>query len=179
MTASLLSRHLAPAGAPDEPIFHPVAVRKLVVLSVCTFGFYRFYWFYRNWSLVRDRTPFEEISPFWRTLFAVVWCHGLFARIRDEAERAEVRPAPSPGALTVLVVALSLTAKLPGAWRLLSFAGVLPVAIAQRAVNATHAHVRPGVVADDAYSLGEWLLAIGGGIVVLFAIVGMFLPRVP
>ena len=39
----------------NTPLYFPVSNTKLVLLSVCTLGLYEFYWFYKNWALVKER----------------------------------------------------------------------------------------------------------------------------
>ena len=68
----------------DGPLYFPVSPLKLIVLSVCTFGLYKFYWFYKNWCLIKERESslsmqigFRDsgIMPFWRALFTVLYCY--------------------------------------------------------------------------------------------------------
>ncbi len=42
-----------------------IPVRRLVLLSMLTFGVYSYYWQYRNWAYVKEREGLS-ISPFWR-----------------------------------------------------------------------------------------------------------------
>ena len=51
------------------PMYFPVSLLKLVIMSTCTFGIYELYWFYRNWCFVRTREA-PEIMPFWRAFFS-------------------------------------------------------------------------------------------------------------
>ena len=71
-------------------LFFPVSPLKLIVLSVCTFGFYEFYWFYRNWCLIKEREDslsmrigFRSLNmwPFWRALFSVLFCYSCFGNV--------------------------------------------------------------------------------------------------
>ncbi len=41
-------------------------VWDFVLLSIVTFGFYEFYWFYRNWTHLKLHKNLD-ISPAWRT----------------------------------------------------------------------------------------------------------------
>ena len=45
--------------------FFPVTISKFVVMSVCSFGTYQFYWSYKNWQRVRDGSD-ESLSAFGR-----------------------------------------------------------------------------------------------------------------
>jgi hypothetical protein len=48
--------------------YFPVPLPKLVVMSICTLGFYDLYWQFCHWLYIRD---YEEarISPAWRGFF--------------------------------------------------------------------------------------------------------------
>ncbi len=48
------------AATGDTPIFFPASRTKLLVMSLCTFGLYEYYWFYKNWKLVRDRVDLPK-----------------------------------------------------------------------------------------------------------------------
>src|SRR5258708_1698326 len=48
-----------------EPLFFSVSLLKLLVMSTVTLGLYDLYWFYKNWTFVKERTA-RDISPFWR-----------------------------------------------------------------------------------------------------------------
>ena len=53
-----------PSSAAEEiadsaPMYFPVSLTKLVVISFWTFGLYEIYWFYKNWSLINQR---EDIN---------------------------------------------------------------------------------------------------------------------
>jgi hypothetical protein len=68
----------------DQPPFFAVSLMKFAAMSVCTFGIYELYWFYRNWRLVKERQK-VNISPFWRAFFAFFCCYQCFSRIRAQA----------------------------------------------------------------------------------------------
>ena len=58
----------AEAVSVSLPYFE-VALGKVVVMSLVTFGLYELYWMYQQWKRVKIRTM-EDLSPFWRTFFA-------------------------------------------------------------------------------------------------------------
>ncbi len=73
------------------PLYFPVSVPKLVVMSLCTFGLYELYWFYKNWQVEKQRTK-EDLLPFWRTLFFFFFCYSLFRRIGEICRWNYTRP---------------------------------------------------------------------------------------
>jgi hypothetical protein len=46
------------AGDSQAPYF-AVSLLKLTVMSVCTFGIYELYWFYKNWRLIMEREKID------------------------------------------------------------------------------------------------------------------------
>jgi len=64
----------------NRPLYFPVSVAKLVVMSLVTFGLYEIFWFYKNWQLIKLREH-SEIRPFWRAFFAIFYCYTLFKHI--------------------------------------------------------------------------------------------------
>lgn len=66
----------------EELIFHPVAMKKFILLSFISFGTYQSYWIFKNWLWLRNVKQ-ENISPVWRAIFAPFMNIGLFRRIKD------------------------------------------------------------------------------------------------
>ena len=69
--------------------FFPVASHKFIVLSYCSLGLYQFYWLYQNWKRLK-RSSGENLSPFWRVIFAPTWNFFLFRDISEAATEARV-----------------------------------------------------------------------------------------
>ncbi len=65
-----------PAPPPEAPFF-TAAPWKLILMSLCTSGFYEFYWFFQNWKKYRKRTR-EFIYPGWRAVFSPIWAYSFF-----------------------------------------------------------------------------------------------------
>ena len=38
----------------QSQMFFPTSKTKLIVMSVCTFSIYIFYWFYKNWKILKE-----------------------------------------------------------------------------------------------------------------------------
>jgi hypothetical protein len=139
------------AAAPTHALpFFPVSVGKLLIMSLCTFGIYQFFWFYKNWQHVRLRTG-AEISPFWRTFFFFVFARSLFARVNDADPRGAQLPVTTLAVVWV-VVAIVVTPAMV-------FAS-LPV---QRAINAANAAAAPGHDRNARFSIWNWLAILVGG----------------
>src|SRR5438034_945426 len=126
------------AAAADLPFF-PVAMHKFIVLSICSFGLYDAYWCYQNWH--RIKSPGEDLSPFWRAVFAPLWVFSLFGHIRGRAISEELPVGWSAGALGTLYFVLSACSRLPAPWWFITFAKIIPILLVQQTaqcVNGLH-----------------------------------------
>jgi hypothetical protein len=73
--------------APEaEPEFYTVAPRKYFALYVLTFGWYGFYWFYRNWKLYGQYSG-RRNWPVIRAMFSIFFIHRLLRHINKSLSR--------------------------------------------------------------------------------------------
>jgi hypothetical protein len=151
----------------DPPPFFAVSLLKLAVLSVCTFGLYEIYWFYRNWTAIKVRER-RLINPHRRALFSPIYCYQCFARVNDFAAPGLARGRLQAFALAAGWIMLVLAGRLPDPYSLIStftFVFLLPV---QRRANAIDAAVEPRHDANDGFSALNWVaIAVGGAVFVL------------
>jgi hypothetical protein len=127
--------------ASDEKTrYFPVSVFKFCVMSVCTLGVYQLYWFYRNWSHIRERDN-SDIWPLVRALFGIFTYPLLLGDLNDEESRSQeeglqlTAPPSVLGPSAGYIVANALW-RMPGllSWfGLLSFVPLLP---ALRRINS-------------------------------------------
>lgn len=78
------------AAATSDDMFYVVSQRKFTVLYIATLGAYEFYWFYRQWRTVRDRSRYlggsdGDIWPLPRAIFSVFFVHALFSAVAAHA----------------------------------------------------------------------------------------------
>ena len=74
------TRQSAPAPAPEFqelPRGYHIALSRIIVLSVLSYGLYWLYWMYRTWRQYRDHTG-EEAYPVCHALTQFVPVYGLF-----------------------------------------------------------------------------------------------------
>ena len=153
----------APRDARDAPTapWWPISTAKLAILTVGTLGIYHYYWIYENWLRLRARES-APLSPVWRTLFAPVTMHRMFARARENAAEADIRaPWSAIGLAAAYFVAnLALLVGIP-AW----LAGpvlVLPIIPAQMAMAAVNAKVAPDALRDERLTMWNWIILVVG-----------------
>jgi hypothetical protein len=120
----------------EPPIYFPVSVPKMIVMSIASGGFYQLYWSYRNWKYIRQADD-STISPFWRALFVLFFHYFLIKRVKaDTSTRTVV--LYSPALLTVLYLLLLLAWQLPGFWRYVSYLDFLALLPVVQAVNSAN-----------------------------------------
>jgi hypothetical protein len=158
------------------PLF-PVTTQKFIVLSVCTLGIYNLYWSYQNWERIRAETG-ENLSPFWRAFFAALWNFSLFGRIHTIAGKRNISAPWSSGLLGIGVLIASALWKLPEPWSILTLLSFLPyIPVLQTVSNINRSstdHI--GESRNGHYSAANITTIVIGGIVVVLAIIGSFLP---
>ncbi len=64
----------------DGPKFFVVSLRKLIVMTIFTFGMYWIYCFYRNWVLYQRATG-EPVIPIVRTVFSIFFIYSLLTKV--------------------------------------------------------------------------------------------------
>ena len=163
------------ASPTHVPVFFPTSMTKLLVLTFCTLGVYEYYWFYKNWKLIRDRTS-EDISPFWRTFFAVFYCYQLFDRVRKQTPDPARDDLPA-GFLATVWIILTILWKLPDPYWLLSFLAVLALLPVQQTINRINQAAAPGHDTNARFSVWNWIAVCLGGPFFLLAAYGSFLPN--
>ncbi len=94
--------------AENRNALYVVSLKKFWLLAVLTFGFYGIYWYYLNWSLIREKDN-DNIIPFLRAIFSIFFIHSLFRRI-DARLTAAGKDFywPFEGLATLIVVSMVL-----------------------------------------------------------------------
>jgi hypothetical protein len=73
----LRSALAADEGWAAQGLYYPVSLVKFLAMTVATAGLYPFYWRWKAWRWAK-RYDGQDIQPFWRTLFAILWLWPLY-----------------------------------------------------------------------------------------------------
>ena len=160
---------------PGKPLFFSISPMKLTLMSICSGGIYLGFWYFMNWKLWKDYTK-EDISVFWRWLFAIIYFHPLLKRIKKSGKTIGLEVSFAPLFITILDFALFYSYDLPDPYWIISFLTFLPILLVQETINQINEKVDPGGNKNDRYSVANILLIIVGGFFVLLAYYGAFLP---
>ena len=145
--AEELSRGLAGSvdrSAPEIQLpFVAVPAVRFALMSLATLSLYELWWFYKNWSRVKERTG-SNIRPFWRAVFAPFFCYQLVKTVRSTSEKVSVPASLSAGGIALAYFGLLLCERLPDPWWWLSLATFVPLLPVVRHIEQLHATVYPG-----------------------------------
>jgi len=159
----------------DQPPFFPVSIPKFIVMSICTLGIYELYWFYKNWNLIRQREQ-TDIMPFWRGFFAFFFCYQCFSRIREHAQSVGVSQSVAAGPLAIGWIITTVLWKLPDPYWLVSEFAFLFMLPPVAAANRINAKVLPNHNPNGRFTAWNWVAIVLGGILVVLAVIGSFVP---
>ncbi len=152
-----------------EPAFFAVSQTKLLVMSMCTLGLYQYYWFYKNWRIIRDRNN-ENISPFWRTFFIVFYCHQLFNRVKSHDTQSSAANL-NASSLAWFWILSAILVRLPDPYWLVIYFGVFALLPVQGAINTINQNESPSHDPNARFSAWNWIgIVIGTPFLVLIVI---------
>jgi len=146
-----------------------------VVMSICTLGVYNIYWQFCHWLYIRDYEK-ASFSPAWRGFFSIVFCYPLFRRIRRTVIAKGLPIGLSAGPLVLGWLIFALAGLLPPPFFLLYFVSTLFLLPAQNAANAINATIDPEHDPNNKFSMWNKVAIVIGGLTVILAVVGAFLP---
>lgn len=98
------------ASLDDEPAisdgshkFYVVGPLKFIALYAFTFGLYKVYWFYKNWSRYKAGSQ-EDMWPVMRGIFSIFFTHSLFRNVNETIGREGSAHAWDPEILATFYV---------------------------------------------------------------------------
>jgi hypothetical protein len=161
----------------SKPAYYAVSLRRLILLSLFSAGFYDLYWMYRNWKAIQ-KAEGKEMLPFWRAFFGIFYCYPLFRHMVRSFRAHNYEVLYSPVLLAVAWIALVVLGKLSTLaghhWlgyliatvSYLSFAALVPL---QKTANE-YAKNTLGQGIEKQLSTGEVVILVVGGLVWAFLI---------
>lgn len=163
-----------------------ISPKKVLLLSIITWGLYDFFWFYRNWKLIKQQEN-SNIRPYGRSFLAVFYCYSFFKKTLDKAKNygyvekySAGKLATSYFVLTLIGVILGKTIPNMGWWGLLfsvvGLLGAVPIFEIQKAINFNSEHESGVTNLENSYSFGDAALIIFGILYTIFIIYGAFVP---
>jgi len=159
-----------------EPYFFTTSTFKLTVMSICTFGIYALYWFYKNWVLIKERTG-QNIMPFWRAFFSLLWAYSCFKHIKNSANENNVPESLSVGLLAIVYFVIQMSYKLPDPYWLVSFFSFTLLIPANTIALNINKNLISNFKNNEKFSGWNWVGVILGGLLFLLGLIGTFMPE--
>jgi hypothetical protein len=175
-SSSVPSQASAATSEQNSLPFFPVSISKLVVLSVCTAGFYQLFWFQMNWRRVREREH-SHILPLMRALCAALFCYAMFRRVRDFPAKSKVHDTLPVGLLAVGWILTTYMWILPEPYSLISLLSFLFIIPVQRFAARINEVVAPNHNRNGRFTAVNWVTVVVGGLLVVLGVIGSFLPE--
>lgn len=127
----------------------------------------------------------QNISPFWRAIFAVFFCHSLFKKVLESAKSRGYQESYSSGWLATAYILLLVVGNglskiesndsgLNLIWLIVAVATFIPLLSVQKAINFNNEKVKGDVVSKQGFSGGEVALIVIGVIWSLLVLIGTF-----
>lgn len=154
---------MARSSSGENKLFS-VPSEKLVLMSVCTYGFYCWYWFFRNWSGVRDIRS-KNFSPLVRTWLFPFYNFNLFEEIKNIARKNEIQVKWSSSVLSYGFILFLVGWYFPYTLFISIFVGVILVP-----ANNTCEQINEAEGFDEStegFDRNDWAIVIIGGLLVI------------
>jgi TPR repeat protein len=158
---------------PNEAYFFTTSSLKLALMSVCTFGIYELYWFYKNWALIKGRTG-ERIMPFWRAFFAPLWAYSCFKTIKASAGENHIQESLSIGLLAFSYFILQAFWLLSGPFGLIGFFSFTLLIPANSVAIKINNELCMEFSNNDKFTGWNWVGLIFGGLLFTLTLLGTF-----
>jgi len=160
-----------------EQYFFTPSTKKLILMSIGTFGLYKFYWFYKNWRFIKNTTG-DDISPFWRALFSIFFVYSCFKYIKKDSINNNLPTNLSPGFLATFYIIIALLQSFPSIrdqyW---FFLDLLPLALFNKVALNVNKHVNPDFKVNDKLSFWNIVGLIFGSLILLLHLIIIFYPE--
>lgn len=158
----------------SELYFDTIPIKKVVGLSILTFGIYEMVWFYKCWKTLATKFG-HKISPFWRALFCGFSGFWLFPILEKYIKSFGLKAfVGSTAALAYFL--LNALYKLPDPWWLICFLSIIIIAVVQDKINKVNEQYFPNATLNKWSGINTFW-AIIGGIMLFLALIGTFIPE--
>jgi hypothetical protein len=167
----------AKAEPGEKKRFFSVSLKKLIILSVLTFGLYQVYWFYKHHRAIKGKEEHSVVS-FGKSLFAIFFCFKLFRKVLKEAKEKGYPIKNESIILAIVFIALWFVGTGGGVatyslWSLLSF---IPLTYVQHAADFVNKHHDEKHIPEGSWHWGEISSAIMGGLALCIMFAQAFVP---
>lgn len=138
-------------------------------MSVCTFGLYEFYWFYRNWKLEQARTG-KILWPGLRASFAPVTAYGFFKSVVATAgEYGVVIKNMNPAVLAAAYAALWIL-RMGDSTGVTYFLSFIPLLFINRLASGVNSAIVPDYRENSRFTFWNIVTVLVGGAMIVLGV---------
>jgi hypothetical protein len=139
------------------------------------------YFLFLHWEFMKSEG--QNISPFWRAIFAVFFCHGLFKKVLESSKSNGYKELYSPGWLATAYIALLVignglsraeSSDASIIWLIVALINFVPLLSVQKAINFNNEKLKNDNGLKQGFSGGEVTLIVVGVIWSLLVLIGTF-----
>jgi len=160
----------------SDVCFFTATRTKLILMSLCTFGFYYYYWFYKNFQRIKETTG-KNIWPFWRALFCPLMAYSCFKPIQDVADKNNTKSTINPVLLALCFFILGYFAYLPDPYWLIFYLSILIISAVNDVAIEVNERLIPDFKNNGEFSGWNWFGLIIGGIFWFLVILVLIVPE--
>jgi hypothetical protein len=175
-TATVHAKHETSHGhlsANSAPYPYVISIKKLIVLSVATFGVYEIYWFYKQWKSLKAERDLQ-VTPWARAMFATVMSYSLFKEVAKAIKSVDKTRGLEAGGLAIAYIILVISYNLPHPYSWLFMLSVLPLIPVQNTINTYWKKKYGNHVIPSGFGAWNWIWTMIGGSLLLLALYASF-----
>lgn len=176
---------LSPPALPPSiaPLFYVVSKKKVFVLFITTFSLYSVYWFWEPWSKWREATG-EKIWPVARTLF---FTHSLFSTIESAVHKVSGSTHKELSLAATIYIVAEIVFNYMDAFVIegivytaltILLIGILSLSMWQAQAQSNIASLDSEGLANNRFTLANYIWIVLGSILWLLIIIGSFIPDI-
>jgi hypothetical protein len=120
-------------------MFFDISIKKLIWLSISTFGIYQLYWFYQNWLIINKREN-EKIPSIIKAILTPIYIFSFVDYLNKAAKLHDVKTISKIWS-GLFWICCYFIGRLPFPLFLLSFFSVLPICLFQKRANTINKEV--------------------------------------
>ncbi len=154
--------------------YYTLTPLKLTLLSICTYSIYEIYWFYKNWSIIKEKID-GNFKAYARAIIAPLTAFSFFKNIERDAKRKNIYFPYKPILLWIPYLAFSFLYKLPDPYWMICLFSFVPLLMIQKIMIKLNILEGFDGVTKNKLGISGIVIIIIGGIILILALLGTFL----
>jgi len=141
----------------NKTLYFTPKTSKLIIMSILTFGIYEAYWFYKNWKVIKENTN-ENMMPFFRAFFFVIWAYLFFDTVKREAIKNQIKTNISSGLYAFIYFVLIAISSLADYYLFISLLSVLILVPINNLLFENNKNASNTYKEKEKFTIWNWIL---------------------